>query len=123
MATAIRNADASAVRTERFRTCRTSMSGSRTFSSCAIHRPTMTTLKANRARDRSDVHPQPPPSLKHDGHPDHGRTESGHSQPVEASRAAVRSVGKNDHHQDQRRSDGDRTEPECRPEVEKLSDQ
>ena len=63
MAMAIKNPDASAVSTDRFRTWRTSMSGSEILSSRAIQRPIMIRQKATSPRERSDVHPQLPPSL------------------------------------------------------------
>jgi len=64
MATAMRNADVSAVSTDRFRTCLTSMRGSVILSSCATHTPPMTKEKAIRPRDRTDVQRQSPPSLR-----------------------------------------------------------
>ena len=63
MATAMRKADVSAVSTDRFRTCRTSMRGSVILSSCATHTPTMTRDSAMRPRDRTDVQRHSPPSL------------------------------------------------------------
>ena len=123
MATAMRNPDTSAVSTERFRTWRTSMSGSEILSSWATHRPSMTRQKATSPSERSDVHPQLSSLAEHHGDADHCGAEGDHPEVVKPSGTAIRSGWQHHDDQDECHGDRDRTEPEGRPEAEELGDQ